>query len=212
MIGLHQNMTTPAVRIAIGAALVLLTITCGSNPASSTAFTNTLHTEVVDSAGDAVASLSVPNPPDLVHGTVDVVSGNITFTIQFARGTLDSQSTHLTIELDTDENVSTGITGASGLGIDYVVDVWAARTNQTLVQQAMPATCSSGGACYVQIGTESVSVGTDSLTTTVPLSMLGTASGRLNFRVFAYASPQATTPTVVADVMPDITLPPAHVS
>jgi len=45
----------------------------------------------------------------------------------------------------------------------------------------------------------------------VPLAMLGNASGRFNYRVFAYASPQSTTPTVVADVMPDITLPPAHV-
>jgi len=42
-------------------------------------------------------------------------------------------------------------------------------------------------------------------------SMLGNASGRLNYRVFTSASPQATTPTVIADVMPDIALPPAHV-
>jgi hypothetical protein len=53
--------------------------------------------------------------------------------------------------------------------------------------------------------------GTDSLSTTAPLSMLGNASGRLNYRVLAYSSPSPTTPTVVADAMPDTTLAPAHI-
>jgi hypothetical protein len=170
----------------------------------------TFHVEVTDPVGDAVASPGVPNSPDLVHGTVDVIGGSITFTIQFAPGTLDRQTTRLTIELDTDQNPSTGITGASGLGIDYILDMWAARTTQTLIQQAMPTTCSSGGVCYMDVGTASLSLGTDSMAATVPLATLGSASGRVNYRVFAYAS-QSTTPTVVADVMPDINLSPAHV-
>lgn len=198
-------------RLAAAATVVLAAPSGGCTTRSTAApSANTLHAEVVDRAGDAVASPGVANPPDLVHGTVDVTSGNITFTIQFAPGTLLSQSTRLTIELDTDQNPSTGNTGASGLGIDYILDLWAARASQTLVQQAMPATCSSGGVCYVQVATGSVSVGTDTLATTVPLTTLGNASGRLNYRVFAYVSPQPT-PTVTADVMPDITLPPAHV-
>ena len=134
----------------------------------------------------------------------------MTVTIQFAPGTMNPQATRLTIELDTDQNASTGIRGASGVGIDYVVDLWASRTNQTLVQQAMPATCASGGICYADVGTASVTLGADTMSTTVPLAMLGNASGRMNLRVFAYGSPQST-PTVVADVMPDIALPPAHV-
>jgi hypothetical protein len=84
-------------------------------------------------------------------------------------------------------------------------------TPPTLIQQAMPTTCANGGACYVQVGTTPLTIWTDSMTTTVPLAMLGNASGRLNYRVFAYGSPQLTTPTVVADVMPDISLPPARV-
>ena len=147
----------------------------------------------------------------MVRGTVDVIGGSITFTVQFAPGTLDRQTTRLTIELDTDQNPSTGITGASGLGIDYVLDIWAARTTQALIQQAMPTTCFSGGVCYTDVGTASLSLGTDSMAATVPLAALGNASGRLNYRVFAYASPQSTTPTVTADVMPDINLPPTHV-
>ena len=208
------NMTPPRATLAGLAAIVFLAAACGSSgPSSTTAPSSpsSFHTEVTDPVGDAVASAGVPNPPDLVHGTVDVGGGNVTLAIQFAPGALDRATTRLTIELDTDQNPATGNLVAGPIGIDYVVDVWAARTPPTLIQQATPTTCATGGACYVQVGTTSPSVGVDSITTTVPLAMLGNASGRLNYRVFAYGSPQPTTPTVTADVMPDITLPPAHV-
>ena len=194
-------------------AFAVISGSCGSSPTagSPSSAAMTFHAEVSDPVGDAVTSSGVPSPPDLVHGTVDVANGHVTFAIQFASGTMNPQTTRLTIELDTDQNASTGITGASGLGIDYVLDLWASRPTQTLVQQATPMACSSGGMCYTDVGTASVTLGADAMSTTVPLAMLGNASGRMNFRVFAYASPQSTTPTVVADVMPDIALPPAHV-
>jgi hypothetical protein len=69
------------------------------------------------------------DPPDLVHGTIDVANSNVTFTIQFAVGTMNPQTTRLSLELDTDQNAATGITGASGLGIDYVLDLWARTTS-----------------------------------------------------------------------------------
>lgn len=207
----HRNITTTARRLAIGAATAILTAACGSNtPTSiSASSTNTFHAEVVDATGDAVASPS-GRPPDLVHGTVDVTSAAVTVTIQFASGTLDSQSTRVNIELDTDQNSATGIVGVAGLGIDYVLDLWA-PTNQAKVQQAMPAACTAGGSCYSDAGTVALSVGVDRMTATVPLAMLGNASGRLNYRVFAYVSPQFTIPSAVADVMPDINLAVAHV-
>ena len=101
--------------------------------------------------------------------------------------------------------------GGNGVGIDYILDVWATRPQQTLVQRAQPATCATGGMCYTDVGTANIILGKDTMSTTVPLAMVGNTSGRLNSRVFAYASPPATAPTVVADVMPDLTLPPAHV-
>jgi hypothetical protein len=192
-------------------SLAVVTGSCGSSPTANSSSSATFHAETSDPAGDAVSSPGVLSPPDLVHGTVDVANNNVTFTIQFAPGTVNSQTTRLTIELDTDQNPATGITGASGLGIDYVLDLWAARTNsQTLVQQAMPAMCAGGGACYNDVGTAVITLGTDTMSTTVPLAMTGNASGRMNLRIFAYASPQNATSTV-ADVMPDITLGPLQV-
>jgi len=201
-------------RLAIVAIPVLLTAACAgstTSPSSSTLFgANVFHADVTDPIGDAVASAGVLNPPDLIRSTVDVTGANATFTIQFTPGTLDRQSTRLTIELDTDQNPSTGIRGANGVGIDYVLDMWAG-TSQTTAQRAMPGACATGGLCYMDVGTAPLNIGTDQMSATVPLTLLGNASGRLNYRVFSYASPQPTTPTVTADVMPDLNLPPAHV-
>jgi hypothetical protein len=190
--------------------VALVSAACANSPSPSAPSPATLHAEVSDPVGDAVPSPGVPISPDLVHGAADVSGGSITFTVQFAAGTMNAQTTRLTIELDTDQNASTGI-AAAGVGIDYILDLWPVRAQQTLVQQATPASCATGGMCYITVGSASVSVGTDTMSSTVPLTLLGNASGRMNYRVFAYTSPPSTTPTVVADVMPDITLAPAHV-
>jgi hypothetical protein len=194
-------------------SLTVSSVGCGSSPttASTVASISTFHAEATDPAGDAVVSAGVATPPDMVHSTVDVAGGAVTFTVQFAPGTMNTQTTRLDIQLDTDQNASTGVSGGNGVGIDYILDLWAARTQQTLVQQAQPATCANGGSCYTDVGVASISMGINTMSTTVSLSVLGNASGRINYRIFAYASPQATTPTVVADVMPDTTLPPAHI-
>ena len=197
-------------RLAIGATTVILTA-CGSSTTTSPTVPspNLFRAEVIDSVGDAVASPGVANAPDLVHGTFDVSSGNITFTIQFAAGTLNSQSTRVTVELDTDQDASTGNRVAGPLGVDYSLDLYAA--SQTTISRATPSTCSSGGQCYTTVGTASLTLGTDTMTATVPLATLGNASGRMNFRVGSYVFPSPVTPTPSADWMPDITLPPAHV-
>src|SRR5437763_1430509 len=99
---------------------------------------------------------------------------------------------------------------AGPLGVDYSLDLYT-QTNQAMVGQATPATCASGGSCYTTVGAVALTVGTNLMAATVPLTMLGNATGRLNFRVFAYVFPQATLPTPTADVMPDIALAPAIV-
>jgi hypothetical protein len=212
---LRLTMTLPRMRIAAPVALVMLTAACGSNSPSSTTAPSSptsFHAEVTDPSGDAVASPGVATAPDLMHGIVDVASGNITFTIQFAPGTLDRQTTLLGFELDTDQDPSTGIPGATGVGIDYHVGLRASSSSAT-VEKATPSTCTppNGSSCYMTVGTAPIRVGTDSLTITVSLVMLGSVAGRLNYRVFAYAAPPTAAPAGVADVMPDINLPPARV-
>jgi len=177
---------------------------CGSSPTTPSSTVNTFHAEVTEGAGDAVVSAAVPTPPDLIHGTLDVGGGNLTVTIQFAPGTL-GPSTVVTILLDTDQNPATGFND-TGYGIDYGVSLYASTA--AFIQKANPSSCAGGGNCYTYVGTASVSLGTDTMATTIPLSMLGNADGRLHYRVFAGAPANAT---ITTDVMPDMTLPPAHV-
>jgi len=205
----RQNTRPSAVRLAIGATTVVLTACGSSTTTAPTGPGNTLHAEVIDLVGDAVAPPGVASAPDFVHGTVDVSSGNITFTIQFAPGTLNPQSTRVSVELDTDQSASTGNGVAGPLGVDYALDLYA--SSQTTISRATPSTCSTGGPCYTTVGTASLTLGMDTMTATVPLATLGNASGRINFRVGTYVFPSPVTPTPSADWMPDITLPPAHV-
>jgi hypothetical protein len=208
---LHLNMTRSAIRVAIGAASLILTIACGSSNSPTAPSTNTFHAEVTDPVGDAVASQGFPNTPDLVHGTVDVNGATITFNIQFSPGTLDRSTTRVGIALDTDQVLATGI-NAWGIGVDYLLDMWA-PTNQATTEKAMPTgTGTPSNPFYVNVGTAPLSVVGDSMTVTVPLSLLGNASGRLNYRVFTYSEAfQSSTSSAIADVMPDNNLSATHV-
>jgi hypothetical protein len=169
----------------------------------------TMRGEVSDPTGDAVALAGVANPPDLVHGTVDILAGNITFTMQFASATYDRQTTGVLSQLDTDQNPSTGISSGSGFGIDYVVTLWA-PTNQVQIQRALAnGTCitTDSNRCFATVGAVSLVVNADGVQATVPLSLLGGGDGRLNFRVFAYYVASISSGRILTDVMRDAALP-----
>lgn len=191
-------------RLSLLIGVFVAATACGSPSTTPSSTVNTFHAEVTDAAGDAVVSAAVSTPPDLIHGTLDVGGGNLTVTVQFAPGTL-SPSTVVTILLDTDQNPATGYND-SGYGIDYGVSFYA--STEAFIQKANPPSCASGGNCYTPVGTASVRLGKDTMATTIPLSMLGNADGRLNYRVFAGAPANST---ITTDVMPDMTLSPAHV-
>lgn len=200
-------------RRACVVAILLTPPGCGGGttaPSSTSAATR--HSEVSDPSGDALSDPSVPISPDLVHGTVDTSAGNITLTIQFAPRSFDPSTSRLTIDLDTDQNPSTGIRAVNGLGVEYALDMWA-PTSQVNILKAVPTgACTTTDPCYVQVGVAPLSIAADGMTATLPLSMLGSADGRLNFRVFTYASRAgAGGTTTTSDVMPDLSLAPGHV-
>jgi hypothetical protein len=115
-------------------------------------------------------------------------------------------------KLDTDRNPSTGISTADGLGIEYVVDRWAATNQASILKADTTAGCTATAPCYIPMGVAPLTVLADSMVVTVPLSLLGSADGRLNYRVLAYAStPAGGLQTIVADFMPDTAVLPGHV-
>jgi hypothetical protein len=170
------------------------------------------HAEVNDPIGDARAVPGFSKPPDLVRGTVDVSGDAITFSIYFAPGTFDRQDAKVTIELDTDRNPKTVVPGDPGLGIDYVVQLWV-RTGQTRIEKAVHASpCAVANPCYSAAGTTPLTILADGLQTTLPLSLIGSTNGRMNFRVFTYVPDRMQRgATVLSDVMPDLSRPAARV-
>jgi len=188
-------------------AILVTTAGCGgSTTTPSTPPAGALHREVSDATGDALPDPSVRVSPDLVHGTIDESAGNITLNVQFASGTFDQSTSRLTVQLDTDQNPLTGIRMPDGLGVEYVVDMWASASQATIFK-AVPDSCAARDTCYVQTGTAPRTVLADGMAVTIPLSLFGSADGRMNFRIVAYASiPGAATQTIMADVMPDVTL------
>jgi hypothetical protein len=200
-------MTIAALPLAVAGSLLVASC-AGSSPTTPSA-ANAFHIDVTDATGDAVATPGFTTTPDLVHGTADVAAGDVTFTIQFAADTLDGKTTRLGIALDTDQTKLTGI-DAWGIGVDYLLDLWVSNT-QTTVWRANPGgTGSQSSPYYVNVGTASLAVGSSTLSVNVPLTVIGSTNGRMNFRCFVYSDTGLST-SAVADVMPDLQLPAAHI-
>jgi hypothetical protein len=199
----------------IAAAIVLASLNCGGSSAAPSIAPAALHGEAADAIGDTIAG-SVPVPPDLVHATVDVASGNITFLIQLAPGTLDRQTTRVEVLLDTDQSSSTGIRQLNDLGADYSIEL-VASASQATISRADAIGCAAFRSCYVSIGSAPIASVQDGMQTTFPLSLLGNDDGRLSFQVFSSAfvrlspSPLAPLTAVTFDAMPNEAAPAARV-
>lgn len=178
-----------------------------SNPTSP--FSGPLTANVTDPAGDALADSRVARPPDLVQASVDVSAGSITFLIRFAAGTLDRQSTRVSVLLDTDQSPASGIVEQDGLGADYGIDI-VATTGQATITRADAIGCQAQLSCFTSVGSVPVTFVTDGVQVAVPLSMIGNDDGRMNFQVSTYVIVAPLTP-VVFDYMPENNAPPARV-
>ena len=199
------------------ATLLVAAISCGGSttapptpPATAPPTPSaTAHGEVSDPIGDTLSDSRVPISPDLVHATVDVANGNITFVIQLASGTFDRQSTRIVVLLDTDQDGSTGIRQPDGLVADYGVDL-EASTSQATVTKADPAGCAANLPCFNTIGSAPVTFVTDGMRVTVSLSLLGNDDGRMSFQLNSNVFVTPST-AIGFDLMPDVNLPPGSV-
>jgi hypothetical protein len=141
--------------------------------------------------------------PDLVHASGDVSSGNLTFAIQFAAGTLDSTSTRVSILLDTDESATTGIAESTNFGADSLDLNTAAGLAS--ITKANPVACAAHATCFDPIGSVPVTVIADGVRFAVPLTMLQGSDGRMLFRMHSYVLVAALT-AVTFDHLPNVEL------
>ena len=182
-------------------AIALVSASCGGSTTARAAATAALHGEVTDAVGDALRGARVPVVPDLVRATADVVAGNLTFVVQLAVGTLDRQSTRVSVLLNTDQDGATGIRQQNGTGADYALDLVAA-SGQATVSKADPIACAARLSCFNNVGTVPLTVSTDGMAATISLSLLGNDDGRMSFQLNSYVLVAPLSP-VLFDFMPE---------
>jgi hypothetical protein len=187
---------------------------CSStSPTAASSTVSTFHVDVTDPIGDTVRNATYPqltNLPDLVRATVDVAGGNITFTIRLAPATFDPPTTLLVIDLDTDQNTSTGFS-RNGLGVDFSLNLGAPGFgNPPLGNQARILKFGLSPGPFGLSGSVPVTVVADGMIVTVPLSLLGNSDGRMAFRVESLVL-LTTISAIPFDDLPDLSLPPARV-
>ena len=146
------------------------------------------HAEIRDSSVDALPDYRVLVSPDIVLAIVDVRADDIVFRLRHRPGSFDQSTTRFAIDLDTDQNASTGSDG-----IEYHVFVFPAGGKGADVAR----TTSSG---YTVVGTVPVTFVADGCDVAVPLGLLGHDDGRFDFRVRVYSQPALP---LVLDVLPD---------
>jgi hypothetical protein len=183
--------------VAVVCAIAIASVACGGSPTGpATSSQSSLHAEVTDPPGDALRDARVPNSPDLVRGTMDVVAGNITLTVRVAPSTFNQLTTRFTVLLNTDQNLSTG-TGT--LGVEYFVQMGGILGNRAdVVKSDSDVVVGSVPVAFVATGIDA----------TLPLALIGNDDGRLDFKVFASAGP--VWPEIL-DRMPDEGLPAGRV-
>ena len=173
--------------------MLVMMAACGSRaPARSgvaPAAPQPIHAEVRDSSVDAVVDERVPTAPDMVSALVNVGRDALMFSLRLRPGTFDAATTRFAIDLDTDQN---GSTGASG--VEYYVFIFPEGGKGADVARTM-------GTSYAVVGTVPVSFVADGCDVTIPLAMVGNDDGRFDFRVRVLAQPALP---VVFDSVPDV--------
>jgi len=198
-------------RVCSALLLAIAAAGCGGSSTSPSTSTTTpaLRADVTDPVGDTLSDARMAVPPDLVRATVTVASQSLTFTVTFAPGTFNPQTTRVAALLDTDLNAATGIRQVDGVGADYALEFDASASRVT-ISRADAAACAARLACFADIASAAVTFVTDGMQATVPLSTMAGADGHMTFQVNTYAFVAPLTP-VVFDVLPDNNLQPARV-
>jgi hypothetical protein len=198
-------------RRAAGFGLIVLAITAVACAKSLKVpvLRSVQHAELKDQAGDAVPDSRIAVPPDLISATVDEQADNIAFAVQFAHGTLDRMTTWIRIELDTDENSTTGNRERNGMGSDYTI-LLLADGRLAAIQKFEKASCAAGRPCHSAVGSVPMKSMADSIHVVVPFSLLGNDDGHMLFQVRTFAVVGKQSP-VSGDSIPNDDVPPGRI-
>jgi hypothetical protein len=182
------------IRISVVAATIMVVTVCGARsprPGVSEIVPNVprqIHAEIRDSSVDALPDYRLLVSPDITFAIVDVSADEVIFKLRHRPDSFEASLTRFTIDLDTDQNASTG-----SEGIEYHVFVFPAGGKGADVAR----TTSTGNTVAKTVP---VSFVTDGCDLAIPRSLLEDPDGRFDFRVRVYAQPALP---LVLDVLPD---------
>jgi Tol biopolymer transport system component len=169
--------------------------------------------QATDAAGDALGG---GTNPDLVSATITVFNNDtVKLSVRFNPGTFDPATTSAEFTLDTDQNVHTGLPGIDGgcsapdsnlIGTDYIVDLSSGfGNNQGSILASGSDDCPPQ---FALVGNAPVTIQSDGMDITVPLSMLtGATAGAAPRRPWNFKVTTSTFLgngfTALLDRMPD---------
>jgi len=146
------------------------------------------HFEIRDSSVDALPDYRVLVSPDIVWAIIDIEPEQVVFRLRHRAGSFDQSTTRFAIDLDIDQNASTG-----SEGIEYHVFVFPAGAKGADIARTTST-------AYTVVATVPVTFVADGCDVAVPLSLLGNDDGRFDFRVRVYSQPALP---LVIDMLPD---------
>ena len=150
--------------------------------------------------------------PDLVSASVYVHGGQATVRVWFAPATFSEQTTLAVVSLDVDQDPATGHPGSDAggvndqgiIGSEYLVYMGSAYNGYEAKVFVHEGPVNS----FSEVGWVPVAFHPDGLEATVPLAMLGSDDGRMNFKVTCSTQVSETGYTGVLDYLTDVGQPP----
>ena len=186
-----------------------------------------LVTEAPPSDATPSGLAAVPVSPNLDTAQATAGGGNLTLTIRFRAGTFDSTTSHVVVNLDTDQNAATGFAGVDGahndatiFGTDYLVELGSNSENgRASVYKFTGATQLTNSFALVATVPATVLKAVDNspegVQTTVPLALLGPSNGQMNLKIVVQAQ-DLSLPTVgytgILDYLPNLGLAPGSLT
>ena len=153
---------------------------------------------LTDAVGDATKNDL--GTPDLVSTAVGVAGGNALISVRFASGTFSQTLSHVTLSLDTDQNVQTGSPGVDAggndralMGTDAIVSI-GSFYNGAAVRLAQSNEVNDFGS-LVTGSPFAVTYVADGVDVAIPLAALRETDGFLNFKATSSTRLGATATT-----------------
>jgi hypothetical protein len=206
-----DRLTRDLVLLGVVAVLGLYIAACGSSSAPTTPSPQTpptLTATMTDAGGDALPDARVSRTADLLSATVEVDGTTLRFRITLAESSIDLSTAYLLVNLDLDQNATTGIQSIQEQVDIGVIGSEAVLTLLDGLQRAQLLRC-TGPSCQV-LGSYPTSLNGGILQGSIPMSAIAD-DGRMNVKISTFAAVDNAGGTGPTDVMPDVGQPPVPV-